>query len=210
MKFFHYNIFARSLGSNTIPWVMTISNEWKQRIELLTNQTYREWLNNHFIKEYELHFHKNFESGNKGRMRQLWSQRILQSNDLPLELSGLTFVSENCIKYLKNNQEFHATTLPGILSKSIPEISTQLYDHIMEIENYFTWELRGPRIYHEIMSSDSDIVALSEYDIHDVFATYRNDSTNESFSTAMKETGYSGFLLKALQVIITSDVNGLI
>lgn len=195
MKYFQYNIFAKSLGSNTIPWVMTISLEWKHKIESIINIPYHLWIKNMFTNEYRQHFHKNYASGDKILMRNLWSKEINSSRDIPPELTGLAYLSENCIKYEIDGTEHHAVTLPGLLKKTIPTVAHELYRHIMDLEVFYNWESRGPCIYRTILESEADIVSLCEYDIHDAVAGYRTPSLRETFADAMLASGYSGLFL---------------
>jgi hypothetical protein len=176
---------------------MTLSSEWKQRIEHLLRIPYHSWMKDTCTKEYLEHFHKNYSSGNKSLMRKLWSQKVLDPIDIPRELTGLTYVSENYVKYSKDHQEYYANTLPGLLTKSIPNLAQDLYHHIMELDVYFDWEVRGPRLFETILKANPDLISLCEYDIHDAVAAYRDLSTRETFADAMSASGYSGFLLKS-------------
>jgi mRNA deadenylase 3'-5' endonuclease subunit Ccr4 len=203
MKYLHYNIFAKSLGSNSIPWVMTVSLEWKLRIEELTQLPYHHWVKEICTKEYLKHFHKNHTSGNKILMRKLWSQNILNSTDVPVELDGVRYVSENCIEYQIDQQVYHATTLPGLLRKSLSHhFGHDLYTHIMNHDQYYNWNLRGPCLYQTILAIQPDLISLCEYDIHEALASYRESTQGEeTFDEAMRATGYSGLFLKSPDLI---------
>jgi hypothetical protein len=197
MKFLHFNIFAKSLGSNAIPWVMTVSLEWKLRIEAMTQVPYQLWVSENCTKEYLTHFHKNHASGHKVLMRRLWSQQITSAMDIPKELSGVSYVSENCVKYQVDQEEYQATTLPGLCTRSLPIIAQELYAHIMDLDQYFDWEIRGPCLYRTILATHPDVLSLCEYDIHDAIACYRGPLLRETFSEAMIASGYSGLLLNS-------------
>jgi mRNA deadenylase 3'-5' endonuclease subunit Ccr4 len=197
MKFLHYNIFAKSLSSNSIPWVMNIAIEWKIQIESLTQLTYTEWMKRFCHGEYLSHFHKNYHSGDKSMMRFLWGREITHQDDIPTELHGLSFHSEHRVRYNQEGNEMIATTLPGILKISVPEIANELYQHIIEVDDYYKWEFRGPKVFQEIVGNNPDLISLCEYDIHHATASYRNPLSQETFYQAMLATGYSGFLLKS-------------
>jgi hypothetical protein len=229
-----YNIFARSLGSNCIPWVLQVSEEWEKCIENVTGKSFNAFVTEYLQPEYMKHFHKNHSSGSKIEMRQLWSSCIQNENEIPSTLSGLQFIDENCVEYVKQSDSQEgdignckatmtnfgsvpvvnrAFTLPGILNRHLPaDISTGLYAHIMETENHFLWQNRGPKIFHEITKENSDfndcqvpdIISLCEYDVHEVSAEYRttvcdesgnNTSKSESFSEALCHRGYEGMLM---------------
>lgn len=176
---------------------MTLSLEWKQRIESYLQVSYASWMTDICTKEYLQHFHKNYSSGNKIVMRKLWSQNILSDTNIPKELTGITYLSENFIKYSQDQKEYYARTLPGILRESIPIYAQDLYQHIMDLDVYFDWEVRGPCLYRTILNADPHLISLCEYDIHDAVAAYRDPSIRETFADAMVASGYSGFLLKS-------------
>jgi hypothetical protein len=176
---------------------MTISSEWKQRIEHFLKVPYHIWIKDICTNEYLQHFHKNYSSGNKSLMRKLWSQNVRHPFDIPRELTGLTYISENLVKYSRDQNEYYARTLPGLLTKSLPIFAQELYQHIMELDVYFDWEVRGPCLYRTIINTDPDLISLCEYDIHDAVAAYRDITIRETFANAMAASGYSGFLLKS-------------
>ena len=67
-----YNILARSLGSNTIPWVLNVSPQTRARIEDKTGEAFGTWRRTAVDEEYKRHWHKNFHSGDYAAMRALW------------------------------------------------------------------------------------------------------------------------------------------
>ena len=67
-----YNILARSLGSNTIPWVLNVSPQTRARIEDKTGEAFGAWRKTNVDEEYKRHWHKNFHSGDYAAMRALW------------------------------------------------------------------------------------------------------------------------------------------
>ena len=72
-----YNILARSLGSNTIPWVLNVSPQTRARIEDKTGEAFGTWRRTAVDEEYKRHWHKNFHSGDYAAMRALWGCRGL-------------------------------------------------------------------------------------------------------------------------------------
>jgi hypothetical protein len=189
-----YNIFARSLGSNCIPWVLKVSSEWEHLVEEATGETWKSFVKECIWPEYSQHFHKNHMSGNKVEMRQLWSCNIRGVHDIPLALTGVRFVSEDCLEYVREENDstsetrrnLLALTLPGVLKKHLPaSLHKGLYSHIMETEKHFLWTNRGPKIFYEITRNKNefdsspmpDIISLCEYDVHEVRAVYRATSS---------------------------------
>ena len=69
-----YNILARSLGSNTIPWVLNVSPQTRARIEDKTGEAFGTWRRTAVDEEYKRHWHKNFHSGDYAAMRALYGQ----------------------------------------------------------------------------------------------------------------------------------------
>ena len=107
-----YNILARSLGSNTIPWVLNVSPQTRARIEDKTGEAFGAWRKSNVDEEYKRHWHKNFHSGDYAAMRALWGCRVLRSDsDIPEKLSGLKFESEDKVLYVKGGLPTVATTL---------------------------------------------------------------------------------------------------
>lgn len=214
----NYNIFARSLGSNCIPWVLSINEVWRGRVSTILNGSLDTWIDTALSSEYRKHFHKNYHSGSKVGMRKLWSQHLKYPSDVSRDLSEVSFVSEHRVKYIYTNpstgekREEIATTLYGILSRDLPTIADELYEHIMERDEHFQWEYRGPMIFREIVQpneevgSSVDLVSLAEYDIHSGSAHYRGADTEETFPRAMQRSGYAGCLLNSPW---DSDVSGI-
>ena len=64
-----YNILAKSLGSNCIPWVIEISSSLKDRVEASTNKKWNDWRLDVLQTAYKAHFHKNDASGDYMAMR---------------------------------------------------------------------------------------------------------------------------------------------
>ena len=71
------------------------------------------------------HFHKNLPSGDKNKMRELWSARqMLSDDDIPQELKeGVKFVSEDVVSYSDKGETINATTFRGTLLRAIEAIA---------------------------------------------------------------------------------------
>ena len=192
-----YNIFARSLGSNCIPWVLKVSLEWENRVAEATGKPWKTFVKEYLWPEYTKHFHKNHGSGNKIEMRQLWSMNVQGSHHIPVELTGVRFISEDCLEYnittasdsgsntsdKTTSHNILAFTLPGVLKKYLPaSLYDGLYAHIMKTESNYLWANRGPKIFQEITRSKPEfaqcpvpgIISLCEYDVHTTRAAYRS------------------------------------
>lgn len=212
-----YNILARSLGSNCIPWVMSISRAFQTDVESATGKSWAVWKKLVVLPEYKRHFHKNLGTGDYTVMRQFWSaMRCVSQADVPTSLKGVLFENEDQISYLdKAGQRVIATTMRGLLRSNLPEeLGIELFDHIMSLEEtVYSWQTRAPRLFAEITRSrtfravDSsedvdmdeylpDVVMLQEYDAHLASADYRGEGVEESFHSAMAALGYSGALFK--------------
>lgn len=199
-----YNMLARSLGTNTIPWVMDVSLTTQRRIQEASSYgTFSGWVDNVLKPEYMQHFHKNFASGNYAVMRKFWGAQTCQAaRDIPNELSGLEWIDEDVVAYTTTQNstetEHVATTMRGICKKTLPEdLFRSFFNEIIsKEENVYTWNTRGPRIFETVLRNEPDIIAIQEYDSHDVRAEYRKSGCIESFSEAMAAVGYSGVFLK--------------
>jgi len=188
-----YNILARSLGSNTIPWVMQVSPDTKRRVEGVAGLPWDEWRRGAVDAEYKRHWHKNFASGDYATMRKFWSCRRLQSADaIPGELPGLAFESEDRVRY----GDRVATTLRGALRASLGEDEgLRLFEEVRSSEEtVYDWEsARGPRVFAEAIRGD--VVALQEYDVHGVAAAY-DGAAVATFAAAMRSKGFAGVFAK--------------
>ena len=123
-----YNILAKSLGTNTIPWVMKVSDSMEQRVLQAVNtyssdsnsspryRSFSDWVDDVLKPEYMTHFHKNLDSGNYTAMRKLWgcSHPLEHPDDLPetlqkkrqsssssssLSSGGITWVGSDTVLY---------------------------------------------------------------------------------------------------------------
>jgi len=128
-------------------------------------------------------------------MRNFWCRTCSSSNDIPEELIGVRFAEEDVVEYSKTgnwDDGVKATNLRGMARKTLPRtIADKFYQHVRSVdEKVYSWDIRGPRIYDQLQNAD--IVALHEYDCHDVTADYRG--TCESFSEAMSKDWDGAFL----------------
>jgi endonuclease/exonuclease/phosphatase family metal-dependent hydrolase len=201
-----YNILAKSLGTNTIPWVMTVSPSMQKRIQDATSQPFKEWVDTSLKPEYMAHFHKNFAAGNYATMRSFWGTSKCHSpQDIPEDLTGLTWTDENVISY--GDPPIQATTLQGMAQKTLPaEVARDFFREVSASEEQiYAWPVRGPRIFATATRTTEkepspDIIALQEYDCHNVVADYRSPGCSETFAEAMTQIGYDGaFFLDPLK-----------
>ena len=198
-----YNILARSLGSNTIPWCIAIDAAFRERVEAATSTKWSAFKSATLTPEYKAHFHKNFAAGEYTAMRAFWAARKCASAaDLPASLPHLRFVAEDTVAYTADGAERVATTLRGLLRRALPEpLALELFSHIVAAEEaVYAWAVRGPRLFSEVTrprfgGGPPDIVALQEYDAHEAVARYRGDA-DETFAAAMDAAGWTGALFK--------------
>ena len=171
--------------------------------------------------EYLRHFHKNFESGDYASMRGLWSSgKLAGPEDLPPTLNGLTYGGEDSVTYRRRSGDGDgggseatletASTLRGVLRARLrPDLALDVFDEVSSLEEgVYSWRVRGPRVLATALLSDDgggsaspppDLIALQEYDVHDVPADYRRlgpSSREETFSEAMNLAGYEGAFFK--------------
>ena len=227
----NYNILAKSLGSACIPWLINLSEEFKLEIneELKKNKIFMAELDTHNSSnkqltpfdflihrlklDYMKYFHKNPESGDKNKMRELWGATIKTQYNIPPELSGVGFVKEDTInvpiKLKTGETEMHVVrTLRGLLKDNFRidadhynVIAARIFDELMNTEQFRRWSSRGPLIFRTLMEKNPDIIVLTEYDVHMVEANYLNKP--QTFKDAMQESGYQGILFTGV-----SDVEG--
>ena len=221
-----YNMFAESLGSNSIPWVIRISEEWKKRI-VATPGIQHSWdgMKQILGSEYKTHFHKNTMSQSDPlaykHMRKLWSVKKLEApEDIPPELDLVRFVKPWTVEYTdrRTGKTHTATPLGGLLQKIIdpPNVGDGLFQHIMDEEQkIYTWGVRGPRIFRRVTSPWEDsfvssagkvtwgadtspaLICLQEYDVHNAKAVYNPAVGVETFYQAMRTRGYDGIFFQS-------------
>ena len=203
-----YNILAKSLGSNCIPWAIEIPPRLREKLEKATGKPWDAWRKEILHAAYKAHFHKNLHSGDYMTMRALWSATECKSAlDIPSSLKpNITWVREDVVAYHDGEQRIEAMTLRGLLRKSLasePKLARELFDAIVERDlDCFAWDLRGPRLFRKITGgwdalSDgetapaAEVIALQEYDCHVATADYRGIGAEETFVDAMASAGYS-------------------
>jgi hypothetical protein len=209
-----YNILARSLGSVCIPWVLKISPPLEKAVLDTTGAPFRDWIKTVALPAYKCHFHKNYASGDKDTMRQLWSAAIESAADIPESLLAVVnFISADTVSYTTEGQSSPvvATTFRGLLKRHLPPtLGNDIYEQLMETERHFMWPNRGPRIFRTINAcadvlpaggcSMADIVTLYEYDCHDVSSRYDGESC-VPFWAAMQAKGYTGIFFKGPHLV---------
>jgi hypothetical protein len=190
-----FNIFARSLGSSVIPWVLNISPEAQaiiRRSKVNPKLDVKDWLKRSATTEYKEHFHRNFASGDKELMRSVWSARIDSQDDVPLGLPFVTCVKPDELQYpgkitaaatgaICESQT--GITFRGLLRREIPDVADELFNEFGRNEEFFKWENRGPDIFetatkrailelHPLESCPklSDLVTLCEVLTHFLLA----------------------------------------
>lgn len=210
-----YNILARSLGSNTVPWVMGVSPEWEARVDAhlaaAHGATARNWagVRQALAAEYGGKFHKNDATQDDPlkyhSMRALWAtERLASADDVPADINRARFHAPWQVAYTgRSGEEVVATTMAGMLRTIIGDegLAEELFEHIMDAERrVFSWRLRGPRIYQRIMRHHDgglgwpSVIVLQEYDAHTVTAPYREGGGEETFCEAMRAAAYHGTL----------------
>lgn len=200
-----FNIFARSLGSSVIPWVLNISPEAQaiiSRSKVNPKLDIKDWLKRTATIEYKQHFHRNFASGDKELMRGVWSARIDSREDVPLGLPFVTCVKPDELQYpgkieaagsaasaICESQT--AITFRGLLRRDIPDVADELFNEFVSNEEFFKWENRGPEIFEiatkraisELLPEEScpmlsDLVTLCEVETHFSLALVLHECMN--------------------------------
>jgi len=173
------NILAKSLGSNTIPWCLTLSSNLQSRAdEALSsyysfnaqNTSWNTWKKSVLSKQYLQSFHKNFDSGDYSKMRQFWGARTCGTqNDIPQTMrDNLKYEEADVISYQcsKTNTRIQAKTLRGVLMsepafqnqnvENGTALASDLFEEIVSLEeNVFSWAIRGPRLYQSLLHPSS-------------------------------------------------------
>ena len=128
-----YNLLAASLGSNTIPWVMTISQRAQKAAEQeLRNKSggcgsWKDFVKNVLSVEYRAGFHSNYSpvwpKKESSHMRAVWAAEINSTSDLPLPLQqgGVTVSEPNRLHWHDleggTGEQRSGWTLRGVLCK---------------------------------------------------------------------------------------------
>jgi hypothetical protein len=197
-----YNMLAKSLGSNCIPWMIEISPALLERIQQATGTAWNKWRLDVLQQGYKKHFHKNVASGDYMAMRAFWSATHCASeNDIPEVLrERVSFVREDVVAYsVGRRQPVEATTLRGLLHAALEaDLAKAVFDNIVGRDaECFSWAVRGPRVFRQLTGpwadldgARADVIALQEYDVHDEKAAYRGEGVQETFVEAMAAAGY--------------------
>ncbi|KAA8499354.1 hypothetical protein FVE85_6939 [Porphyridium purpureum] len=140
-----YNMLARSLGSNSIPWVMDVppaavaladaaltAKHSRRLIRAAgaaalppppTRQcTWAELARGPLASHYIDHFHKNYDSGDYQEMRRFFGARkVVKISDVPKPLrTRLEVVAEDCVQYKgAHGQNVRCRTLRGLLRNAL-------------------------------------------------------------------------------------------
>jgi hypothetical protein len=158
-----YNILARSLGSSVIPWVLTVSHEAQALVDRVRpGFKIKEWVKSVATAEYKRHFHRNHASGDKDTMRSMWSAAIDRQEQVPMCLKSVACVGPDTLQYPVGDvpaeetysSELHvAVTLRGLLRREFDrDVADQLFKELVQNEEYFLWENRGPEIFETVTS----------------------------------------------------------
>ena len=208
-----YNIFANSLASGTIPWVLSVKKDLVLRADEyfraseLKYSCWKDFKKNVLTPAYTRHFHKPRER------RDLWRQGKLSSaEEIPKSCSGqLEFVDSDSVSYVASDGSRRiARTLRGTLRDNLPKaLADEIFHDIMKNENdVYAWSSRGRKMMNLLTkrpwtvrysgSGDMtaelnypDIICLQEYDVHDT----RIDEKSPSFQEEMRLQGYDGIFL---------------
>ena len=204
-----YNMLAASLGSNTIPWVMSLSpgavaaaeKELKNKGSSAT--TWKDFVRKTLSPEYTSSFHSNYSpvwpKKESIHMRSLWAAEINSAADLPLRLQQTVTVSApNRVHWADaeggSGEKRSAWTLRGLLSNHFgSDLGATLYQDILSTENnIFSWRTRGPKMLRKIIHFDSSssssskiptppaLVGLQEYDTEELMRADYGSSSSSS------------------------------
>jgi exonuclease III len=212
-----YNILAKSLGTNTAPWIFTISDEWTEQLGQQQLNDIKATIKSTYIQ----HFHKNMSSEEDPRnyqnMRALWSIATLRSpSDIPAILAErIHFEREWTVSYINvtTGEQRQAKTMGGVLIELLgEETGRKLFEHVLATENsVFCWDVRGPRIFDRVTSSLQtesnedlgvpDVIFLQEYDCDQIPALYNEGGAKETFHDAMSSKGYDGLFFAGANLV---------
>tara|TARA_B110000208_G_scaffold101116_1_gene126075 strand:+ start:35 stop:1843 length:1809 start_codon:yes stop_codon:yes gene_type:complete len=165
-----YNILAGTLGSNTIPWVTSISSEMLLRVNAALGAAssdggVSDWeslLRGPISAAYTAHFHKNWDVlpdglNESAHMRRVWAMRDVRSTaDLDALLRPkLRVVGPDVLEYTraKDGRSLRASTLRGVLASTLgPPLGQSVFDDIMESESRLCgWRVRGPAVVDRML-----------------------------------------------------------
>jgi hypothetical protein len=155
-----YNMFARSLGSSVIPWVLTVPPEAHALVERFKPDfNIKDWVKSVAAPEYKRHFHRNHASGDKDTMRGMWSATIDSQEQVPMCLKYVTCIGPDALQYpgerpaeeAYSSELQVALTLRGLLRREFDrDVADLLFTELVRNEEFFLWENRGPEIFELI------------------------------------------------------------
>lgn len=211
-----YNIFANSLASGTIPWVLSVKRDLVQRADKyfrasdVEYSSWKEFKKHVLTPAYTRHFHKPRER------RDLWRQGKLSSpQDIPKSCTEqFKFVDSDIVSYVASDGSTRiARTLRGTLRNHLPRsLADEIFRDIMKNENdVYAWSSRGKKMINLLTkrpwtvrysgSGDMtaelnrpDVICLQEYDVHDTRIDVK--SPGPSFQEEMRLEGYDGIFLQ--------------
>ncbi len=153
-----YNIFARSLGSSVIPWVLTVSHEAQALVDRAKpGFNIKEWVKQVATPHYKEHFHRNHASGDKDTMRHMWSAAIDGQEHVPKCLKSVICTVPDALQYPADDASSSGpalkvgVTLRGLLRREFDrDVADELFDDLTQNEEFFLWENRGPEIFETV------------------------------------------------------------
>lgn len=153
-----YNIFARSLGSSVIPWVLTVSGEAQALVDCAKpGFDIKEWVKRVATPHYKEHFHRNHSSGDKDAMRHMWSAAIDRQEQVPTCLKSVTCTEPDSLHYPADVASSSGSalkvgvTLRGLLRREFDrDVADVLFNDLTQNEEFFSWENRGPEIFKTV------------------------------------------------------------
>jgi exonuclease III len=210
-----YNIFANSLASGTIPWVLSVkrnlrerADEYFSRSKTSSYSSWKDFKKNALTPAYTHHFHKPRER------RDLWRQgKLSSSEEIPDSCAEeFEFVDTDMVSYVKSDGSVQcARTLRGTLRQNLPKnLADELFDDIMKNEkDVYSWSCRGRKMLNiltkrpwnlsyggsgdiQVELTRPDIICLQEYDVHNT----RIELNGRTFQEEMRHEGYDGIFLQ--------------
>lgn len=175
-----YNILARSLGSNCIPWVMTVDAAIRGQVDThlaavaasARGKTCASWddVASDLKREYRAHFHRNTHTQSDPRkyhaMRALWSHpnpATATTAELP-ELASLRVPAagvEGGIAYTDDKgSERLAVPMAWLLPRLLGDdtLAARVLEHVLAREHrVFQWPLRGPRLFQRAVGATAEL-----------------------------------------------------
>eukprot|EP00931_Biecheleriopsis_adriatica_P119558 TRINITY_DN94790_c0_g1_i1.p1 TRINITY_DN94790_c0_g1~~TRINITY_DN94790_c0_g1_i1.p1 ORF type:complete len:456 (-),score=71.33 TRINITY_DN94790_c0_g1_i1:13-1320(-) len=190
VKVMSYNILADELTSNFVPRTMEDPPETllADIFSAAPGDAMKQWadlksaLNDEYKKWHPLKTWIETPSGVRIKARGLWGELDLSKlQDEGWKLDGVEV--QDAVTLSGN------TTFLGIVKRSLDDSkSLILYNALRKVQvETRAWDVRGPRILKKIKETSPSLLALEEYDVHDL-----PTSGHASFKEAMHELGYEG------------------